>query len=253
MNDKEFVMPNAASCPVSDTPALRVLVADDDPASRRFLGDGLRHLGAEVETCDDGPAALALARRKHFDLLLLDCRMPGAGAREVLDALRANPDAASHASPAVASSAESSSLDRHGLLQAGFGEILIKPCDLRALRRVLALSRCEAGAPVLDDAAALTSTGDARTMQALRGLLHDELGNLERELDQLCSDRTALAERLHRLRSSCGFCGATALAECTITLQQWLRDAPADAPVPQEPFRETLQATLDALEPERER
>lgn len=249
MNDKEFVMPNTASCPVPDAPALRVLVADDDPASRRFLGDGLRQLGAEVETCDDGPAALELARRKHFDLLLLDCRMPGAGAREVLDALRANPDAASHVSPAVASSAESGSLDRRGLLQAGFGEILIKPCDLKALRRVLALSRCEGDAPLLDDAAALNSTGDARTMQALRGLLHDELTNLERELDRLCNDRTALAERLHRLRSSCGFCGAAALAECTITLQQWLREAPADTPIPLEPFRDTLQATLHALGP----
>lgn len=251
MNDKEFVMPNPVSCPAPDGPALRVLVADDDPASRRFLGDGLRHLGAEVETCDDGPAALELARRKHFDLLLLDCRMPGAGAREVLDALRASPDAASHASPAVASSAESGSLDRRGLLRAGFGEILIKPCDLKALRRVLALSRCEGGAPLLDDAAALNSTGDARTMQALRGLLHDELTNLERELAPLCNDRVALAERLHRLRSSCGFCGAAALAECTVTLQQWLRDAPADAPIPLEPFRDTLQATLHALGPVR--
>ena len=249
MNDKEFVMPNTASCPGPDASTLRVLVADDDPASRRFLGDGLRHLGAEVETCDDGPAALELARREHFDLLLLDCRMPGAGAREVLDALRANPDAASHASPAVASSAESGSLDRRGLLQAGFGEILVKPCDLKALRRVLALSRCEGGAPLLDDAAALGSSGDARTMQALRGLLHDELTNLERELGRLCNDRVALAERLHRLRSSCGFCGAAALAECTVTLQQWLRDAPADAPVPLEPFRDTLQATLHALGP----
>lgn len=251
MNDKEFVMPNTVSCPAPDTPTLRVLVADDDPASRRFLGDGLRHLGAEVETCDDGPAALELARRKHFDLLLLDCRMPGAGAREVLDALRAAPDAASHASPAVASSAESGSLDRRSLLQAGFGEILTKPCDLKALHRVLALSRCDDGAPLLDDAAALSSSGDAHTMQALRSLLHDELTNLERELGRLCDDRAALAERLHRLRSSCGFCGAAALAECTVTLQQWLRDAPADAPVPLEPFRDTLQATLHALGPPR--
>lgn len=251
MNDKEFVMPNTASCPAPDAPALRVLVADDDPASRRFLSDALRHLGAVVETCDDGPAALELAGREHFDLLVLDCRMPGAGAREVLGSLRANPQAASHATPAVASSAESGSLDRRGLLQAGFGEILVKPCDLQALRRVLALSRCEEGAPLLDDAAAISTSGDARTMQALRGLLHDELTNLERELAGLCNDRAALAERLHRLRSSCGFCGATALAECAATLQQWLREAPADTPVPLEPFRDTLQATLHALEPPR--
>jgi CheY-like chemotaxis protein len=250
MNEKDFVMPHVATSPVPAMPALRVLVADDDPASRRFLGDGLRHLGAEVETCDDGPAALELARRKRYDLLLLDCRMPGAGALQVLGTLRGDRQAASRTSPAVASSAESGTLDRHRLLEAGFGEILLKPCDLKALRRVLALGRCDEGqAPLLDDAAALASTGDARTMQALRGLLRDELTSLDRELEPLAADRTAFAERLHRLRSSCGFCGATALGECTITLQQWLREAPADTPVPLEPFREKLQATLHALAP----
>jgi CheY-like chemotaxis protein len=248
MNDKDFVMPQAAASPTSPTHAPRVLVADDDPASRRFLGDGLRHLGAEVETCDDGPAALELARRKRYDLLLLDCRMPGAGALQVLGALRGDQRAASHASPAVASSAESGAAERQQLLAAGFGEILLKPCDLQALRRVLAMGRCDDGPPLLDDAAALAATGDARTMQALRQLLRDELASLERELEQLDGDRAAFAERLHRLRSSCGFCGAGALGECTATLQQQLQQAAGDAPVPLEPFRETLRATLQALQ-----
>ena len=242
-------MPPSNHSPTSTLPAPRVLVADDDPASRRFLGDGLRHLGADVETCDDGPSALERARHEHFDLLLLDCRMPGAGALEVLTALRSDRMAASRSSPAVASSAESSMPERRRLLDAGFGDILLKPCDLHTLDRALGLSRCSDRFPLLDDAAALSSSGDPVTMKALRGLLRDELMALERDLAQLGTDRTAFIERLHRLRSSCGFCGARALGECTVTLQQQLRETPESSAMALDPFRDTLQATMRALEP----
>lgn len=229
-------------------PAPRVLVADDDPASRCFLGDGLRHLGADVETCIDGPSALERARRERFDLLLLDCRMPGAGALEVLAALRGDRMAASHLTPAVASSAESSMPGRQRLFDAGFGDILLKPCDLYSLGRVLKLSRCSGRFPLLDDTAALSSSGDPATMKALRGLLRDELLALERDLAQLAVDRDAFVERLHRLRSSCGFCGARALGECAVTLQQQLRETPEGSAIGLDPFRDTLQATMRALE-----
>jgi CheY-like chemotaxis protein len=245
MNEKDFVMPAAASLLPDAASAPRVLVADDDPASRRFLGDGLRQLGADVTTCDDGTSALALARRVRFDLLLLDCRMPGAGALAVLEALRADLGAASRRSPAVATSAEVDVAERHRLLAAGFGDILLKPCDLHSLARIWALGRDRP--PLLDDPAALASTGDARTMRALRQLLREELLALDRELDRLGADRGVLTERLHRLRSSCGFCGASALGEATVSLQRQLAGAPPDAPLPLGAFRDTLQATLQAL------
>lgn len=101
MNDKEFVMNqplDTASC----GSAPRVLVADDDPSSRRFLGDGLRSLGAETETCVDGETALQLVRNVHFDLLLLDCRMPAGGALHILGNLRADSQARSADAAAVA-------------------------------------------------------------------------------------------------------------------------------------------------------
>ncbi|WP_235499562.1 response regulator [Frateuria sp. Soil773] len=236
--------------PRSGTRILRVLVADDDPASRRFLADGLRSLGADPHACADGAAALAHARSDVFDLLLLDCRMPGGGARQILEALRSDPTAASSDSVAVATSAEVGPGDRQQLLAAGFGEVLQKPCDLRSLQRVLALVQaggCEA--PLLDDDAALVSTGDARTMHALRGLLREELASLCGELDRLGADPGGFAERLHRLRSSCGFCGAAALSAQVIALQQRLAQGQPVAPLPVQRFREALLATLDALEP----
>src|SRR6185437_12759475 len=102
-------------------PSPRVLVADDDPASRRFLCDGLRSLGAHVTDCADGVQALRLGRGEPFDLLLLDCRMPR-----------------SAGSLAVASSAELDSTEQRSLLACGFGDVLRKPCGIADLQRLLA-------------------------------------------------------------------------------------------------------------------
>ena len=243
-------MPQQANPPQPDSSkavVARVLVADDDPASLRFLCDGLRSLGAETRAHIDGATALAHAREESFDLLLLDCRMPNAGALQILASLRNDHEARSAESFAVASSAEITAADRDQLLKAGFGEVLLKPCTLSDLKRLLALARPDNGSAfTLDDHAALVSTGDARTMQALRQLLRAELIALQQELDALKDDRTRFNDRLHRLRSSCGFCGASALATQAAALQKQLTGA-STAPVSLTHFRKTLQATVDAL------
>jgi CheY-like chemotaxis protein len=228
--------------------ATRVLLADDDLASRRFLGDGLRQMGVQVRTCSHGLHALQVACAEHFDLLLLDCRMPGAGAPEILAALRANPDAASYASIAVASSAEDESEEhRLALLAIGFSSILRKPCTLAQLRQTLALVPTAAHAAcVLDDDTGLCASGDYATLRALRQLLREELIMLDQRLDALAGDRVVLDERLHRLRAACGFCGADELATAAQALQGISRHTDPDS-AELGSFRAALQATLRAL------
>ncbi|UGB39745.1 response regulator [Frateuria soli] len=235
--------------PPVNLPLPYVLVADDDPASRRFLGDGLRALGARVHECADGQIALARAAIETFDLLVLDCRMPGAGAREVLAALRADAQARSADAPAVATSAEVTGEDRQQLLAAGFSDVLAKPCELDALRPLVALARNSGRhAPLLDDAAGLVSSGDAGTMQALRGLLREELATLLRELEGYHGEPSRLVERLHRLRSACGFCGTAALALQAGHLQRQVEADGCVADGAHERFRQALIATLQVLE-----
>ena len=84
-------------------------------------------------------------------------------------------------------------------------------------------------------------------MRALRQLLQQELAALSIELDRISTDRPGMRDRLHRLRSSCGFCGATALADEVVTLQRQLADRPADQPLRLFPFRAMLDQTMAAL------
>jgi len=56
---------------------LRVLLADDDRALARTLSECFRLRGIRIVEVYDGRAALDLARRRNFDVLILDLRMHG--------------------------------------------------------------------------------------------------------------------------------------------------------------------------------
>jgi DNA-binding NtrC family response regulator len=66
----------------------RVLIVDDDPASRRLLEVRLRPLECDVATAGNGEQALTAIRKDVSDLVLLDLQMPKMGGIEVLRALR---------------------------------------------------------------------------------------------------------------------------------------------------------------------
>ena len=195
----------------------------------------------------DGMTTLTRARAEAFDLLLLDCRMPGAGALEILTALHGDTQARSAECMAVATTAELEPRQRQPLLAAGFSDILIKPCSVADLQRMLAMVQPDRhDACVLDDQAALITTGDASTMHALRQLLREELAQLDQELGSLSEDHLGFSERLHRLRSSCGFCGAAALSTQAALLQRQLEQHRA-TPAALARFRKALLATQGAL------
>lgn len=65
-----------------------VLVVDDDPAIRQFVGDILELEGHTVRTAPDGFAALAEIEADRPDCVLLDVMMPGMSGHEVLAAVR---------------------------------------------------------------------------------------------------------------------------------------------------------------------
>ena len=84
---------NGGAAP-SGSPATRlpggaaVLVVDAEPGMRDFLAKALRPRCALVETAASTESAEALRRRYHFDLLVVDVRLPGRSGLEWVVALR---------------------------------------------------------------------------------------------------------------------------------------------------------------------
>lgn len=73
--------------------ASRVLVVEDEPENRLFIGLMLRTEGFDVSEAEDGPTALEmLSAGAAPDLILLDVMMPGLNGWQVFERLRERPD-----------------------------------------------------------------------------------------------------------------------------------------------------------------
>ena len=109
----------------------RILIADDMPANVHILQLRLAALGYEILTAADGEEALAIAREKQPDLILLDVMMPKMDGIEVCRHLRADPSAPFV--PIIMVTAKADSKDVVAGLEAGGDEYLTKPVDQAAL------------------------------------------------------------------------------------------------------------------------
>jgi CheY-like chemotaxis protein len=229
-------------------PRFRVLLAEDDPVSREFLREAADACGAQVTDCVDGHQALDLARKDAWDLLILDHNLPGLDGDVLLALLRADPLAASRTTPAIATSA-ARDMEADALERAGFVEVLAKPMHIETLQGALRRHGCMPD-PHFDDADALRACGSPAAVTRLRRLFAEqELPNVQDELDAAGEDLRALLPVLHRLRASCGFCGARSLAEASANLSHAIT-TPLDAgqrAAALEAFRMALAGTRSAL------
>jgi CheY-like chemotaxis protein len=124
-----------------------ILVVDDEVDTCQNLRDILTDLGYEVDTAQDGPTALELARQKAYDLALLDLKMPGMDGLTLYHELRQL--RASTVAIIVTAFASKETTDQ--ALAAGAWRLLAKPVDFP---RLLQLVDAALGQPlvlVVDD------------------------------------------------------------------------------------------------------
>ncbi|MEK7305989.1 MAG: ATP-binding protein, partial [Nitrospirota bacterium] len=88
--------PVSRMIPQINLSGVHTLVVDDHPTNRLILRETLGAWGAAVSEAENGPAGLAELRRAAdsatpYELLLLDCRMPGMDGFAVAEALNSSP------------------------------------------------------------------------------------------------------------------------------------------------------------------
>lgn len=242
---------------MSNAPAPRLLIVDDEPICRRAVVDLAHALGVPCDHAGDGQSGLVAARQHRYDLLLIDWRMPGMTGTEMMLALRADPEAASRESIMVLVTGESIDAERERA--RGFDAVLAKPLgvdQLTALLRLrtgadpIAAAAMEDGPPLLDDARALTALGGNRELlDSLRQMLREELQRDRVQLPVLLAEGAvpALRERLHQLTGGARYCGALALAEASDRLRQAAKEGlPTEGPW--QHFERVLERTRAAIE-----
>jgi len=111
-------------------------MAEDNPINARVLSTLLKQLGCEVVWAKNGDHALSLVRSEHFDVAMVDLRMPkldGIGFARSWRALEQEDD---HL-PIIALTANTSSDIRRDCLNAGMDDFLTKPVDKLTLGAVI--------------------------------------------------------------------------------------------------------------------
>lgn len=160
---------------------MRILIAEDDPVSRRLLESTLSKWGYQVIVCSDGISALqALQRPDAPSLVLLDWMMPGMDGVEVCREIRQG--MREPYTYVLLLTARNQRSDIITGLEAGADDYIVKPFDANELRM-----RLRAGRRILDLQAELIFAREELRDQATRDSL-TRLWNRAAILDILQSE-----------------------------------------------------------------
>ncbi len=207
----------------------RVLVVDDNDATRRVAERQLGRRDLDVVTADGGRAALELLAAQPFDLVFLDGMMPGMdGAATAREIRRRERHCGTPGIAIVALTASALPEDRERMLEAGMDDLLAKPVRLEELaaalahwlpdadrRRTAVIPPVATGGGLIDDVAVdrLRELGDgpfvARIVRLFLADAAERVAQVERAVAM--GDATGCALALAALESISAIVGAGAV------------------------------------------
>jgi two-component system alkaline phosphatase synthesis response regulator PhoP len=144
----------------------RILLVDDEPGLRRALSDRLRKEGYAVDTAANGNIALDLARKGHYDVVILDLNLPAKDGVAVCQELRREGQTVA----VLMLTARDSMADKITGLKSGADDYMTKPFEsAELLARIEALLRRMRGDTGGDELAFGDVVVRTRAGQVLRG------------------------------------------------------------------------------------
>jgi PAS domain S-box-containing protein len=218
-----------------------VLVVDDGLENRDLVRLVLEDEGLRVATASNGVEALELARKVHFDVILMDVEMPVMDGFSAVRRMRE----LEIEQPVVALTAHAMTGIQERCIDAGYSHYMTKPIDIDALlalmasllqaEEALSASAAESGSP---DLPAPMIAGSAWPAPSLRSRLADQprfqpliARFVVRYGEQMAAMQTAaaaedfatLADLAHWLKGAGGSVGFDMLTEPALQLEQEAR------------------------------
>ncbi|MBX5439562.1 MAG: PAS domain S-box protein [Thermoflavifilum sp.] len=220
--------------PTVSLQGLRVLVGEDNYVNQKFISRLLHRMGAEVDTVDNGREVIhRLEENPHYDLLLIDMRMPMLNGYQTVQHIRKNMQLNI---PIIAMTAAVLSEEEERSYQEGANACIRKPFTpkdiLQAIHQLLPDRTSSASTSSQSPASAEYSNGyDLSTIRELDDdqymleVLDLFLQTAPETLDQIQKayaqkDFVQIREKAHRLKSSLGLLNMHALLEIMKHIEQ---------------------------------
>ena len=114
-----------------------LLVAEDDPATRKVLGLMLMRSNYHLDFAEDGLQAVELWEKGDYDLILMDIQMPRLNGFEATRAIREKERARGNHTPIIAMTAHGFKEDEDMCLAAGMDAHISKPLNFKNFLRLI--------------------------------------------------------------------------------------------------------------------
>jgi CheY-like chemotaxis protein len=111
---------------------MQVLFVEDDPMNRRVVKDMLTIVGVNMAEAADAETGLRMIGDSHYDVVLMDLRMPGMDGLAAIRSIRARGDAKA-TTPIIVITADTALNLRETCLASGADQVLEKPVAMNAL------------------------------------------------------------------------------------------------------------------------
>jgi CheY-like chemotaxis protein/HPt (histidine-containing phosphotransfer) domain-containing protein len=224
---------------------LRVLIVDDNPTNRLVAARMLKDFEIQTDTACDGAEAVTAANRFHFDLILMDVRMPEMDGLQATRVIRSR--AEGPAVPIIAFTANAFPEDIDACREAGMNDFVVKPARKKAMVEAILRALPEPAArdalpvhaapPLASTGAAPATAASVLDREVFRELVR-EIGEQAaneihavftaetearlRLLRRLAieSERVRIGREAHSLKSSAATFGYRALAGIAVRLER---------------------------------
>lgn len=217
--------------PLSDRPdaphknsraGCRILVVDDNIINCEVAVQMLQKLGCHAEATQDARDAIGMHARLRYDLILLDCQMPGLDGYQATALIRASDDARASRTAVIGWTSPSDPNGKARCIDAGMDDMICKPIERNAISEIIARWAPSAMTPEPSRAIPQRES-DLAVIQQRFGRAFPELAALfqsdtDKRIEAMRSAAAAgnaiqVAAIAHMLGSSCASIGAFKLAD----------------------------------------
>lgn len=126
------------SAPSTPSPALRILLAEDNVFNQKVALGILGRMGHSVTVANNGKEAIELYSKNSFDLVFMDVQMPEMDGFQATRIIRQEQEKSGVRIPIIAMTAHAMQGDREKCLAAGMHDYISKPIGRKELTEVIA-------------------------------------------------------------------------------------------------------------------